>query len=122
VGIGAPTLDSVVMRDGSILTEKDRDILLAKGAVGDIALRFFDFKGKPVISDIDERVIGITLEQLSKIKQVIGVGGGLQKEAAIRGALQGNYIHVLITDHITAKLLTEKEIQSSNGRENACAT
>jgi DNA-binding transcriptional regulator LsrR (DeoR family) len=122
VGIGAPTLDSVVMRDGSILTERDRDILLAKGAVGDIALRFFDSQGKPIISDVDERVIGITLEQLSKIKQVIGVGGGLQKEAAIRGALQGNYIHVLITDHITAQLLTEKEIQASNGRENGRAT
>jgi len=102
VGVGAPTPDSVIMRDGSILTWEELNNLLKKGAVGDIALRFFDAMGRPVISEIDERVIGITLEELRQIKRVVGVAGGPQKVEVLRGALRGGLINVLITDHMTA--------------------
>lgn len=105
VGIGAPTPDSVIMRDGSILTWDELDNLLKKGAVGDIALRFFDAHGQPVISEVDQRVIGITLEQLRQIKRVVGVAGGPQKVDVLRGALRGRLINVLITDHATASRL-----------------
>ncbi|MDT8898700.1 sugar-binding transcriptional regulator [Thermanaerothrix sp. 4228-RoL] len=105
VGIGAPTPDSVIMRDGSILSWDMLDDLLKKGAVGDIALRFFDAWGQAIISEVDQRVIGITLEQLRQIKRVVGVAGGPQKIDVIRGALRGRLINVLITDHITASQL-----------------
>jgi DNA-binding transcriptional regulator LsrR (DeoR family) len=78
------------------------------GAVGDICLRFFDAQGNIIHSDIDERVIGITLEQLKKIDRVVGVTGGPVKEAAIRAALLGKFINVLVTDHLSAKKLLEK--------------
>ena len=64
VGVGAPTPDSVTMRDGSIISQAEMDDLLRKGAVGDIALRYFDAEGRVIASDIDDRIIGITLEQL----------------------------------------------------------
>jgi len=102
VGVGAPTPDSVIMRDGSILSWNELDDLLEKGAVGDIALRFFDASGRPVISEINERVIGITLEELCQIKRVVGVAGGPQKVEVLRAALKGGLINVLITDHVTA--------------------
>lgn len=105
VGIGAPTPDSVIMRDGSILSWDMLDDLLKKGAVGDIALRFFDAWGHPIISEVDQRVIGITLKQLRQIKRVVGVAGGPQKIDVLRGALRGRLINVLITDHVTASQL-----------------
>jgi len=105
VGIGAPTPDSVVMRDGTIMTQAELNGLLAKGAVGDIALRYFDARGQPVHSDLDDRVVGITLEQLRRIDRVVGVSGGQQKHAVIRGALLGGLIDVLITDQVTAQRL-----------------
>jgi DNA-binding transcriptional regulator LsrR (DeoR family) len=108
VGVGTPTPDSVVMRDGTILTQAQLDSLLEMGAVGDICLRFFDAQGNIIHSDIDERVIGITLEQLKKIDRVVGVTGGPVKEAAIRAALLGKFINVLVTDHLSAKKLLEK--------------
>jgi len=108
VGVGAPTPDSVVLRDGSIITPPDLDNLLKKGAVGDIALRFFDRNGKPIRSDLDERVIGITLEQLKSIKRVIGVAGGSHKLAAIRGALLGGFLNTLIVDQQTAEKLIKE--------------
>lgn len=105
VGIGAPTPDSVVMRDGSILSQSDLDNLLSLGAVGDIALRFFNYLGDPVQSDLDDRVIGITLSQLSQVSRVIGVSGGLEKVDALLGAMRGGLVDVLITDHLTASQL-----------------
>ena len=60
IGLGAPTPDSVMMRDGTILKEHELEMLLANGAVGDICLRFIDKDGNFVQSEINDRVIGIT--------------------------------------------------------------
>jgi len=107
VGIGAPSFDSLVMRDGSIITSDEMNILQNSGAVGDIALRYFDAYGQAVRSEIDERVIGMDLFELSKIERVVGIAGGPQKDEVILGALRGHLINVLITDHITAARLLE---------------
>jgi DNA-binding transcriptional regulator LsrR (DeoR family) len=108
VGVGTPTPDSVVMRDGTILTQAQLDSLLQQGAVGDICLRFFDEQGNIIHSEIDERVLGITLEQTRKIDRVVGVTGGPYKDRAIRAALLGKLVNVLITDHLSAKKLLKE--------------
>ena len=103
VGIGTPTPDSLIMKDGTIISHVELKELLAHGAVGDIALRYFDSHGQPIRSDVDSRVIGIDLDQLASVKQVVGVAGGPEKVAAIQGALRGGLIDVLITDSVTAE-------------------
>lgn len=112
VGIGAPTPTSVVMRDGSIMSQEELDDLLSKGAVGDITLHFFDKNGGPIHSDLDARVIGVTLDQLKQIERVVGVAGGPEKDAVIRGALVGGLVDVLITDHALATRLLEGAVSS----------
>ena len=107
VGIGAPTPDSVVMRDGSIISQKELDTLKSKGAVGDVCLRFFDKDGQAVHSEADDRVMGISLEELKRIDRVVGVTGGPKKLGAIRAALKGKIINVLVTDHLSAKRVLE---------------
>ena len=108
VGIGAPTSDSVVMRDGTIIRQPQLKSLMEKGAVGDVCLRFFDQNGRAVESDVDERVVGISFQEIQKIKQVVGLAGGPQKIAAIKGAMRAKLVNILITDHMTAaKLLKE---------------
>ncbi len=107
VGIGAPTTDSVTMRDGSIITRAELDDLLRKGTVGDIALRYYDAAGECIESEINARIIGMTLEQIKQVPKVVGVSGGPQKAAAIRAALAGRLINVLITDSVTAQKLLE---------------
>jgi DNA-binding transcriptional regulator LsrR (DeoR family) len=103
MGIGAPRMDSILMREGKIVTEQDLDSLHHNGAVGDINLRFFDENGKIVQSNFDQRVIGLTLDEIQKIERVVGVAGGAAKVSAIRGALTGKLIDVLVTDQITAQ-------------------
>ena len=79
--------------------------LSAKGAVGDICLRFFDAAGHPVSTPLNDRVISIDLDSLQRIDRVVGVAGGRRKTAAIRGALEGHWVNVLITDLDTAQRL-----------------
>ncbi len=107
LGIGSPSPDSVVIRDGNILTSDDLGSLQSKGAVGDVALRYFNAHGAPIISELDERVIGITYQQLRNTPNVVGVAGGLDKVAAIRGALLGKLVKTLVTDYQTALCLME---------------
>jgi DNA-binding transcriptional regulator LsrR (DeoR family) len=49
----------------------------------------------------------MSLEQLGKIDRTIGIAGGNRKVAAIRGAMAGNWINILITDCFTAQRLLE---------------
>lgn len=107
VGIGAPTPHSVVMRDGTIMSEDEVEALKAKGAVGDIALRFFDRYGQPVASELNDRVIAVTLDEIKGIEHVVGIAGGPAKTDVIRGALLGGLVDVLITDHATATRVLE---------------
>jgi DNA-binding transcriptional regulator LsrR (DeoR family) len=82
--------------------------LESKGAVGDICARFFDIIGTYVFPELG--VIGINLEQLKAIPEVIAVAGGMEKVRAVLGALRGGYVKTLITDTETAQaVLTENE-------------
>jgi DNA-binding transcriptional regulator LsrR (DeoR family) len=107
VGIGVPVPDSVVMQAGAILAEEVEQ-LRAQGAVGDIALRFFDADGQPVKHEINDRIIGLDLDQIRRIPRVIGVAGGAEKFEVVRAALRGKFINVLVTDdQIATRLLEE---------------
>lgn len=107
VGIGSPTSHTILERDSSILTTSDLDDVKLRGAVGDIALRFFDQSGQFVDTELNDFVIGIDLEHLRKIPLLVGVAGGAAKVNAIRSALVGGLVNVLITDRITAKSLLD---------------
>lgn len=107
VGIGAMGTNSV-LNDGHSLPPGTLDALRRAGAVGDIALRFFDAQGAPVRSSLDDRILGITAEQLQKVPRVVAVAGGTDKVDAIAAALKSGMVDVLITDHDTAEALAAR--------------
>jgi len=98
VGIGSLEPSPLLRASGNALADQDQDLLRAAGAVGDICLRFFDEDGTPLSSAVDDRVIGISADQLRRIPRRVGVAGGARKHSAIRAALHGGWINVLITD------------------------
>ena len=111
MGIGAPRRDSILIRQGDIVTWEELKGLQERGAVGDINLRYFDDKGHLVDSALNERVIGLSLEQIRQIETVVGVAGGEEKFQAIHGALSGHLIDVLVTDDVTARRLLGEPMQ-----------
>jgi DNA-binding transcriptional regulator LsrR (DeoR family) len=105
VGIGALEPSPLLRRSGNSIAEEDQEKLRLSGAVGDVCLRFFDENGDLVSSDLDDRVIGVQPDALRAIPRRIAVAGGERKVAAIRGALRGRWINVLVTDVRTARAL-----------------
>jgi DNA-binding transcriptional regulator LsrR (DeoR family) len=109
VGIGSSESDTIAVPDlWHFLPKSALPNLLKKGAVGSINLRYFDRSGDLVPSEFNERVIGLTLNELKKIPRVVAVAGGSAKMQAVYAALQASLINVLVTDHLTARALIEK--------------
>jgi DNA-binding transcriptional regulator LsrR (DeoR family) len=105
VGIGTVEPSKLLASSGNIFSPAELDLLREQGAVGDVCLRFFDASGAPVITTLNERVIGMELEQLRQVKRAVGIAGGQRKVEAIRGAALGGWVNVLITDRFTAEKL-----------------
>lgn len=105
VGIGALRPSRLLASSGNAFSREELEALRGQGAVGDICLRFFDAAGRPVGGRLDERVIGIRLDELKAIGRRIAVAGGTRKTAAIRAALRGSWVNTLITDRATAESL-----------------
>ena len=108
VGIGTVEPSKLLTSSGNIFNAEELDLLRNSGGVGDICLRFFDQDGVPVQTPLNDRVIGMRLEQLQKVARSVGIAGGQRKRHAIRGALAGRWINVLITDRRTAEALVEE--------------
>jgi DNA-binding transcriptional regulator LsrR (DeoR family) len=113
VGIGAIEPSKLLAASGNVFAPQELKNLSDRGAVGDICLRFFDASGKPVVTPLNRRIISIELEQLRRVKRVVGVAGGRRKTVAIRGALQGRLVNVLITDAHTAARLVPATVSTS---------
>ena len=107
VGIGSVAPSKLLASSGNVFSTDELEMLRTQGAVGDLCLRFFDAQGQPVHTPLNERVIGISLDQLKKVQRSVGIAGGKRKTAAIQGALAGGWINVLITDHFTARRLVK---------------
>jgi DNA-binding transcriptional regulator LsrR (DeoR family) len=116
VGIGTVEPSPMLARSGNVFTSAELAALSKAGAVGDICLRFFDVGGDPVEHPLGDRVIGIGLHQLRGCRRSVGIAGGRRKLAAIRGALRGRWINVLITDERVAEGLLAEPATESGAR------
>ncbi len=107
VGIGGQEPSGLLASSGNVFSAQELQTVYDAGGVGDIGLRFLCADGRPVQTPLDQRVIGIELEQLKRVPRAIAVAGGPGKTDAIRAALVGGWINCLITDTYTAERLLE---------------
>ena len=102
LGIGAVDKGGGLWRAG-FLDQRDEVRLKKAGAVGAMGGRFYNVYGETCFNDLDDRIIGLTLDELRKIKHKIGIASGSEKIDAILGALRGKLLDVFITDEKTAE-------------------
>jgi deoxyribonucleoside regulator len=106
-GVGVIGTGGLLWKSG-FLNKKDTLKLKKSGAVGAICGRFFDSKGQKCWNELDDRTIGLNLDELRRIKHKICVATGREKVPGILGALRGNLANVLITDENTAQSLLRR--------------
>jgi deoxyribonucleoside regulator len=106
IGIGSMQKDSSILKAG-IRTEEEYKELIQKGAVGEIVGRIYDKEGQVVDEDLRRKMIGISTQQIKKIPVRVGISYGKDKVEAIKGAIKGEMINVLVTDATTAEKLME---------------
>ena len=100
--IGLGTLENSVFVERGGLPAKAIAALQRAGAVGELCGRFIDAQGRECDTPWRDRVIGVPVELLRKIPQVIGVVSGSDRTSAIIAAIEGGLLKSLIIDEAGA--------------------
>lgn len=103
-GVGDIGPKSTVRASG-IASKEEIDDYVARGAAAVIIGRFIDSHGAAIGGDHDERMVGISLDELKQVASRICVAGGAVKIAAITATLEAGYATHFVTDIATGEAL-----------------
>ena len=107
MGIGATSTstDSTLIQGGYITSDETK-ALIENGVAGNVALQFFDKEGNTEkFQAFNERVAGMPQDMMKRVRNRIGIGGGADRADAIKGAIKGGFINILITNNACAEKL-----------------
>ena len=105
VGVGPADFHGPLEEGDNFFSAEQLAKVRKGGAVGQLHQRFINAEGKPVKTELDHLVVGITLKQLRNAGRRIAVAGGAEKHVALAAALAGKWIDVLVTDVNSANYL-----------------
>ncbi|WP_227001914.1 sugar-binding transcriptional regulator [Virgibacillus necropolis] len=108
VGIGVPTKMNTMAELG-YLSEQDILTLGDSGSIGDLNSNFFDIDGIEIDHPVNQRRIGLNLEDIKKIPEVIAIAEGVHKSGSLQVALKARYINTLFIDANTAEKLINSD-------------
>ena len=98
VGIGDMNEDSYMVKLGWFTPQEISNAGLHQGVIGDIAgYDFFNARGEHVNTVMDNRVIGLSIDELRQIPCVIAIASENTKAMAIMGALRTGAIDIIAT-------------------------
>lgn len=101
IGAWAPGLSTVF----DAVSASERQRLDELGVRADVSGVVVDAEGTPVPSDLSERMIGVTADEMLAIPEVIGIAHGTAKADAVRAALRGKLVSGLVTHSALAHAL-----------------
>jgi DNA-binding transcriptional regulator LsrR (DeoR family) len=115
----AHALDAIVVSVGSLgpeatiarfelIGETDRRVLTEFGAVGELLCNVFDREGRVLDHPLNQRVMSVPMKAVRAAPIRVLAAGGVQKLAAIEGAIKLLRPTALVTDEITARNLTKR--------------
>lgn len=88
-----------------MLPAADREELRAGGVVADVCGVPLAADGAPVVGDLTDRVVGIGLDALRRVPEVVVLAGGAAKRDAITAVLRTGIVSTLVTDEAAARAL-----------------
>ncbi|MBE7538627.1 MAG: transcriptional regulator [Opitutaceae bacterium] len=103
--VGVGPIENSTYLERRVLQEDAFARLRDAGAVGEICGRFFDAKGRECQSPLRNRIISVELQELHRIRCVVGVGAEPERAAAIAAALRGGLLNALLVNETAAEAL-----------------
>lgn len=100
--------ESSILVETGYLGRNDVAELVRKGAVGDVVGRYIDANGNPVDPGLDERTVGLGLDELRNSGTAILVVAGEAKHPIARAVVTSGLCSVIVTDEATAAVLLEE--------------
>lgn len=101
IGLGGPINCSKILQ--SEINPEIVEKLKKMNATGDINGQFFNSEGKICKTGMEKNIIGLDINELKKIKNVVCLSGGKEKANGIIAGARGKFFNTLITDFNTAK-------------------
>ncbi|MEL7886758.1 MULTISPECIES: sugar-binding transcriptional regulator [Serratia] len=106
VGIGDMNENSYMVKLGWFTPHEIIDASLNQGVIGDIAgYDFFNAQGQHVDTVMNDRVIGLSIDELRKIPCVIAIASENTKALAILGALRTGAIDIIATSALNVRTI-----------------
>ena len=106
VGIGDMNENSYMVKLGWFTPHEIIDASLNQGVIGDIAgYDFFNAQGPHVDTVMNDRVIGLSIDELRKIPCVIAIASENTKALAILGALRTGAIDIIATSALNVRTI-----------------
>jgi erythritol transport system ATP-binding protein len=90
-----------------MMEPSDMEDVRRRGALGEVLGHFFDINGRPVETEVTQRIVTLPLDKLRN-RRLVALAGGVSKVAAIRAALESGLLTGLITDERTARAILAK--------------
>lgn len=87
VSMGNP-IESSSYQELGYFSDDDRAEMKEKNVVGDLLTTFFDEEGESVDTHFSQKMIGIRLQDLAKIPEVVVVASGVEKAESIQKLLK----------------------------------
>lgn len=103
LALAAGDMESSLLLADGLPEDVETDDLIKAGAVGDIMGYFLRADGRLIDHDINARVLGIKLDDLDDLSNVIVAAGGAKKVPIMRGILLRGCVNQLVTDEHTAR-------------------
>jgi DNA-binding transcriptional regulator LsrR (DeoR family) len=104
--VGAADYSALLFEYG-LISKEEQQQFYHQQVVGDLLGRFFDANGQELSLPLNDRILGLHLDQLKSIPLKILVAGGENKLNALRAALRCGYCNILVTDLVTATRLLD---------------
>lgn len=102
IGAWAPNLSTVWDRVDNAVRQDG----LSRGAVAECSGRLLTAEGRPVASELDARILSVTVPQLRRTPLVIAVAQGIGRLAAVRSCIAAGIVQTLIVDEELALALS----------------
>jgi deoxyribonucleoside regulator len=102
-----PADGTSVLVDSGYLSHGDVEELVRRGAVGDVVGRYIDADGNIVDPELDDRTVGLSLDQLRAASLSIAVIAGAAKHDVARAVVGSSLCRVLVTDEDTARAVLD---------------